>query len=87
MPGQSNVFVIGNFKFNLFDIFNGLSSTHIAIHLFKNITDKEIEMSPELLEYFGKNLIHLPSNLNIQSLIPYADIDDLELVKMFKRLV
>jgi hypothetical protein len=57
MPSQKNVFIIGNFKFDLFDNFKGLSTSHIAITILKGITADEdydkFEMSPELLEYFG----------------------------------
>jgi hypothetical protein len=81
MADQRNVFVIGNLKYDLFDNFKGLSPNNIYIVLLKKLFSKEIQLTPEHLEFFGKKLMHNPSNFNILSMIPYAEIVDDEFAK------
>jgi hypothetical protein len=53
MADQTNVLVIGNLKYDIFDNFKGLSPNNIYIVLFKKLISKKIQMTPQLLEFFG----------------------------------
>jgi hypothetical protein len=86
MADQTNVLVIGNFKYDLFDNFKGLSPNNIYIVLFKKLISKEIQMTQQSLEFFGKRFMHHPSNFNIVSMIPYSEMNDEEFVKNVKSI-
>jgi hypothetical protein len=53
MVGQTNVLVIGNLKYDLFDPFKGLSPNNIYIIEIKKLISKEIQMTQQHLEFFG----------------------------------